>query len=611
MPAKTWTFASGWKVGELIDNQYEIRQICLGNMGVVFLCLDRESSSPVAIKTFQDAYISSEHSRQTFLREAETWIRLDAHPNIVRAHFVKMVSNKPYLFLEYVASTKSRGANLKDYMQARPFLLHEVLSFAIQICDGMVHADKSVPGIVHRDIKPENLLLTPDMTIKITDFGLVQSITIPQDDSATQTRRATTSEIAHMAKNLKGTPAYVSPEQCRNDRKVDARSDVYSFGCVLYELLARQKPFEDAKTVEENIEAHLRRNPPRIRGVAPTVPPSLQELVHRCLAKNPMDRPIDFAEIRIGLDRIYASLTGQRLTAHRAEELSVTELMNKGVSLMNMGYTEEALKTLEQAAQADPNRGEPYNYMGAAYYRMKKLDKAVDCFQNAALRDPTNAMAYCNLGAVLEKKKLRSEAEVAYRTALEQDPSLAAAAYNLSLLYQESNRQREALAVLTKIKEKCPNAKDLDRRLAQAYLDLKRYDKATEHIQRAIKKEPDNEAPYLLSASIHLARGNESLAMQDYEKVLELNPHNAEAHYRLGLVHQKAQRLGEAIEEWQDAIDINPKHKLAHYNLAVTLAMRQRYPMAWIHLKDAEKLGMKADDFKKALGRLYPEPPMS
>ncbi len=608
MPAKTWTFASGWKVGEWIENQYEIRTICLGNMGVVFLCLDHESNNPVAIKTFQDAYISSAHSRETFLREAETWIRLDTHPNIVRAYFVKMIQNKPYLFLEYVPSTKSRGANLKDYMTARPFLLHEVLNFAIQICDGMIHADKCVPGIVHRDLKPENLLLTPDMTVKITDFGLVQSITIPKDDPAAHSRRATTSEIARMAKNLRGTPAYISPEQCRHDKGADVRSDLYSFGCVLYELLARQKPFEDAKTVEENIEAHLRRTPPRLRSLVASVPPTLQDLVHRCLEKDPLDRPIDFAEVRIGLDRIYAGVTGQRLAPQRAEELSVTELMNKGVSLMNMGYTEEALVTLEEAAKADPNRSEPYNYMGASYYRMKELDKAIECFQNAALRDPKNAMAYCNLGAALEAKNLRSQAEVAYKTALEQDPALLAAAYNLSLLYQATDRYREALNVLTKVREKVPGATEIDRVLAKVYLHLKRYDKATEHVREALKREPDNEHLYLLSASVHLAQGHEALAVQDYEKALDLNPHSAETHYRLGLVHQKAQRFDEAIEEWEEAIHLDPKHGLAHYNLAVTLAMRQRYPMAWIHLRDAEKLGVKTEDFKKALRRLYPEP---
>ncbi|HOE09906.1 MAG TPA: serine/threonine-protein kinase [bacterium] len=606
MTAKTWSYAAGWKLGDRIEDQYEIRKILLGNMGAVFLCRDVETGMPVAVKTFQKTHFETDRSREVFLREVETWIRLAPHPNIVRAYFARIIENKPYLFLEYVSSSKTRGANLKEYMTNRRFSLQETLELAMQICDGMIHASNCVPGIVHRDLKPENLLLAPDGTVKITDFGLAYS----DADAPAIAPGGVPSEadIEAMADRLQGTPAYISPEQCRCGTDVDVRSDVYSFGCVLYELIARKKPFEDAGTIQENVRAHLTKMPPCLRSIAPAVPAELDRFVQDCLAKRPAHRPPDFCDCRAILGDLYTGLTGKIFTSRQPDAATVTNLVNKGVSLMDMGLMEEALKTLKEAWELDPLRAEPLNYLGVVYYRQRQYDQAVDSFRKAVFCDPNNAMSHCNLGAALEAKGVFNEAEACYKKALKTDPSLLAAAYNLSLLYQTQKRNQEALQILMKLRDLSVGGYRIEQRLAELHCRMRRYDRAIRHAEAALEKNPNNASLHLLSGKIHFLWGRDREAEKDFKTALDFDPQSAEAHYRLGLICNKRKELEQAIRHWESAVNLDPNHGPAHFNLAVALAMRRRYPIAWIHVHEAEKNGVDVSDFVKELRRISHEP---
>ena len=606
MTAKTWSYAAGWKLGDRIEDQYEIRKILLGNMGAVFLCRDVETGTPVAVKTFQKTHFETDRSREVFLREVETWIRLAPHPNIVRAYFARIIENKPYLFLEYVSSSKTRGANLKEYMTNRRFSLRETLELAMQICDGMIHASNCVPGIVHRDLKPENLLLAPDGTVKITDFGLAYS-----DSDAPAIAPGgvpSESDIEAMADRLHGTPAYISPEQCRCGTDVDVRSDVYSFGCVLFELIMWQKFFEDARTIQDNLRAHLTKMPPRLRSIAPAIPAELDRFVQDCLAKRPARRPPDFCACRTILGDLYAGLTAKLFTSRQPDAATVTDLVNKGVSLMDMGLMEEALKTLKEAWELDPLRAEPLNYLGAVYYRQHQYDQAVDSFRKAVFCDPDNAMSHCNLGAALEAKGVFDEAEACYKKALKTDPSLLPAAYNLSLLYQTQKRNQEALQILMKLRDLSVGGYRIEQRLAELHCRMRRYDRAIRHAKAALEKNPNDASLHLLSGKIHFLWGRDREAENDFKTALDFDPESAEAHYRLGLICNKRKELEQAIRHWESAVNLDPNHGPAHFNLAVALAMRKRYPIAWIHVREAEKNGVDVSDFVKELRRISHEP---
>ena len=216
-----------WQVGMMIDGRYEIRDIKMGGMGVVYLCYDPKNIMPVAIKTFQDKYLKDKDSVDRFIYEANAWVDLEKHKNIVRAYYVENIEYRPYIFLEYVAGDKYYGADLRGWILRKGLDLKTTLNFAIQFCDGMIHAEKKFKEMgkpfVHRDIKPANIMVTKDRVLKVTDFGLVKSILTSQDE-------------IDLGRGW-GTFEYMSPEQWLDSENIDTRSDIYSFGCVLYEMV--------------------------------------------------------------------------------------------------------------------------------------------------------------------------------------------------------------------------------------------------------------------------------------------------------------------------------------------------------------------------------------
>lgn len=242
-----------WQIGDKIEDRYEIHDIKRGGFGIVYLCYDHEFKEPVAIKTFQAKFFHSQKARDDFTQEALTWIKLDKHKNIVKAKYIKNIEGQPYFFLEYVA-----GGNLDEWL----YMLDPILAmnFAIQFCNGMEYAYEKM-GLVHRDIKPGNILLTEDITIKITDFGLAKviesradKIEVPQD-------------ISYIQSSTAGTLPYMAPEQFTG-KEIDTRTDIYSFGIVLYQMVANSYPYPRKSSWKE---MHLKESPLPIK---PNIPPS-------------------------------------------------------------------------------------------------------------------------------------------------------------------------------------------------------------------------------------------------------------------------------------------------------------------------------------------------
>ncbi|MBC7226823.1 MAG: Stk1 family PASTA domain-containing Ser/Thr kinase, partial [Thermoflexales bacterium] len=253
--------------GTLLNGRYRLLELLgSGGMAVVYKGVDTVLHRPVAIKILREAYAGDPAFLARFQREARSAARLD-HPNVVTVYDVGQDGNLHYIVMEYV-----EGEDLKSLIRRVGRLsVEQAVDIAYQIAAGVGHAHKM--GIIHCDIKPQNVLVTAEGMVKVTDFGIARALS----ESG-----LTDPEVVW------GSPTYFSPEQAAGERPVPA-SDVYSIGVVLYEMLAGVPPFRAEKPTALAL-MHLREEPQPLSIYNPQVPPQLEWIVRKLLAKEPAAR---------------------------------------------------------------------------------------------------------------------------------------------------------------------------------------------------------------------------------------------------------------------------------------------------------------------------------
>ncbi|MCI0433712.1 MAG: serine/threonine protein kinase [Gemmatimonadetes bacterium] len=252
----------------LADRYTVEREIGRGGMATVYLARDRRLARPVAVKVLRSE-LSSSIGVERFRREIDISARLN-HPNIVALYDTGDADGLLYYVMPYV-----EGLSLRDQLDGTgPLPLKQVLGVARDIAAGLTHAHEA--GIVHRDINPRNILLSGGRAL-IADFGIARAL------QAAVVGDLTLSGIAV------GTPAYMSPEQAAGESVIDARADIYGFGCVVYEMLAGEPPFR-AATAQGLLTLHMARTAPSLSAARRDVPVAVAETVQRSLAKAPDER---------------------------------------------------------------------------------------------------------------------------------------------------------------------------------------------------------------------------------------------------------------------------------------------------------------------------------
>ncbi len=292
--------------GSSISHYRIVSRIGGGGMGEVYLARDESLERSVALKIIPPERVGSEERVRRFVQEAKSASALN-HPNIVTIHEIGRAEvttegaagAPPSSAIHYIAMELVSGQTLRHLIHDEKTDLRTLLGWLAQAADGLARAHAS--GIVHRDIKPENIMVTKDGFAKILDFGLAKLVerretSLLATDLPTATKEHTREGV------ILGTISYMSPEQVQG-RAVDHRSDVFSFGCVLYEATTRRRAFA-AETDVETLHRILKENPAPVEELNPQAPAVLRRLIRRCLAKNPEQRLQSMKDLAIELGEI-------------------------------------------------------------------------------------------------------------------------------------------------------------------------------------------------------------------------------------------------------------------------------------------------------------------
>ena len=303
-------------VGRTIHQYQFLEKLGAGGMGEIYKALDTRLNRYVAVKVLTTAASGDPERRRRFIQEAQAASALN-HPNIITIHDIVSEGDSQFMVMEWV-----QGKTLVDLIPKGGLRVTQVLKYAVQMADALQAAHHA--GIVHRDLKPGNVMVTESGLVKILDFGLAKltepaplsTLTGPQDQTRTMAPRPLTVEGS-----IIGTVSYMSPEQAQG-KKVDTRSDIFSFGVMLYEMTTGERAFHGESALT-TLSAILRDETRPVAELAPEAPPQLEMVIQRCLRKNPDERWQTMKDVEMALAALkYESDSGTLYRSRLADQSS-------------------------------------------------------------------------------------------------------------------------------------------------------------------------------------------------------------------------------------------------------------------------------------------------
>ena len=525
-----------FKKGDRIGNRYLVTDSIKGGLGEVYLCYDLELNTPFALKTIQDRFRGDPEKLMRFHGEAENWIRLGKHPNIVRCFGFTEIDAQEFLILEWIGGDSGLTLDLRTILQQGGLDIRQSLDWVIQICRGLVYAGEKIEGIVHGDLTPGNILLAEATQVKISDFGLSLS--------PDQLNRGSVDAIT-------GTPPYMAPEQWRA-AKLDARTDIYAAGCMLYEMLTGHPPYsvvhaDSADALQEYGKwKDLHENAPRPH-LPPEMPAGLDEVIRTCLSKSPSQRYESANSLLEALDSLYIVLFGTSPEPPKQiDGYTGSDFITLANVLSGLGHLEEALQNHNQALELMPDLASEHSNRSNVFRQLGRYEEAL----------------------------------AGYARAMELNSGYAPAYLNRASLYVEIKQYEKALPDV----DRCLK---LDAGLKMAYLvraralrHLKKYEESCKDCDTAIQMDTNFTDAYVERGEVLSNMGRTEAALNDYNKAIELNQGVADAYNRRGMLFAGRQQFQQAAEDFRQAIQLNPRLALAHVNLGLIDHGKQRYQEA-------------------------------
>ena len=566
------------------------RLLGAGGMGEVYLAEDTKLDRRVAIK-FLPAYLEADElAKRRLIREAKAAAKLD-HPNICATYEVTEEAGRSFIVMQYI-----EGETLAARAQRKPLELRESLEVVVMVADALAEAHSH--GIVHRDIKPQNIMITPRGQVKVLDFGLakvVRSTGLAQNEGLALSMPSSPGLIV-------GTPPYMSPEQAKGAASVDARSDLFSIGVVLYESIAGRLPFSGDNPMETCSQV-IHVDPPPPSQFNQRVPAELDALTLKALAKH--------------RDARYQSAT-ELLEDLRAVRIPTqVEDQIKTISVKPVTSTTRALKTLSNLLQrprviipaalaavaiglivflpgsrAAPYRPSPeaqrWYSRGTSALRDGLYYKASNALQNAVDASKDFALAHASLAEALTELDYTDKAnvEVILAMRLVPDPSALPPLDRLYLQAVTDTASRDFEHAIASYQEIARQAQDSEK--AYAYVDLGRayekndqIDKAIESYLKATQLAPDDPAAFLRLGILYGRKqdlANASAAFQTGETLYRAlsNPEGVtEVFYQRGVLSNNLGKLAEARAQLEQALDMAQDNK--HQRIRTLLQLSKVY----------------------------------
>lgn len=550
--------ATDWQKGDIIRGRWEVREKPMrGGQGVVYAVYDRQERTAYAAKTFRDEVFARNPAiAELFEEEARKWIGLDLHPNITCAFFVEKIEGKPFVFTQHFPK-----GDLRRFMPRLSGDVLRALRFAIHLCDGMMHAlSKGIDA--HRDIKPDNCLIAEYDTLTVSDFGLAKAV-------ASRERRG----------GAAGTPEYMPPEQWGDFARADERSDIYSFGATLYEMLAGRPPFGWRQEPSgRNLELQHKKEPPPALN---SQHPALDRFVQTCLAKDPARRFTSFDEARKQLAEIFQSLTGLPVGKPIAGiKLDASFLNNKGASLNELRQHAEALACFDKALALDPNHASALANKGSALRSLGRHDEAVKCLDQSLALDPNSEQAWDSKGSALDEMGRRREALECFGRALKLNPRYPFAWYNKALTLERMGRPLDALDAYRKALELDPWNDQAWNNMGAVLNELGEYDDALECYEHALEINPRLEQALYNMAVVLDLRGQHESSLPFFDRVIAVNPDDHLNWYGKGVALSKMGSHAQAVTYYDRVIAIEPGFEKAWVNKGGALIGLRQYDEA-------------------------------
>jgi serine/threonine protein kinase len=516
-----------------------VSKIGAGGMGEVYLAQDTKLNRKVAIKFLPESLTADEQAIKRLVREAQAAARLD-HPNICTIHEVSEEDGRSFIVMQYI-----EGETLDSGMRRKPLTLSESLSIAAQVADAL--AEAHAHGIVHRDIKPSNIMITPRGKVKVLDFGLAKSI---NGDVAVDAE-AQTATLLTQSGVVVGTVPYMSPEQLRGER-LDGRSDIFSYGTVLYEIIGGRRPFE-AQSLAEITSAILMRDPPPLQSNSNIIPAKLESLILRCLEKEPAQRYQTMVELLVDLDRVRSDRENGSVVA--ASNDAPTVRMDIDGSRRRVNWRRLAQSRVAAAFGVLVILGLAIIGYLRFFRSPTTSNKSITKYESSPAYD-----TYLRARVVI-KSESQDEIENAIKLlkqALAIDPQFAPAwaalarAYNIKSFYFSAPEEQR---------------KQLNEDAAVA-------------VEKALSLDPNLAEGHYARGLIlwtHANRFPHEAAIQSYRRALELDPNLDEAHHQLGVVYFHIGLLDKGWAEIEKAVSINASNTLARFRFGVINMYRGKY----------------------------------